>query len=93
MGDRWDGLVELVESQVTEAEPWQTAEWHLLERAFRERLEAAGIPVTPEAAATLMAAAVFLSAHTPEWGGHTRDTLADLAALGLHLLATPPPEA
>ena len=90
MRDRWDGLVELVKSQVTEAEPWQTAEWHLLEQAFRDRLDRAGIPVTPEAAATLMAAAVFLSAHTPEWGGNARDTLGELAALGLHLLATPP---
>lgn len=82
----WSGLVDLVGAQLAEAEAWQTAELHLLDRAFAARLDEAGIPPTPEAAATLMAAAVFLANHTPEWGGDARETLTELGALGLRLL-------
>jgi hypothetical protein len=86
MHETWGPLVDLVSAQVAGAEIWQTAELHLLERAFADRLAEAGITPTPEAAATLMAAATFLVEHTPEWGGDARDALGELAALGLRLL-------
>ena len=82
----WHELIELVEAQMADAEPWQTAELHLLDNAFSDHLSRSGIQPSPEAAATLMAAAVFLSIHTPEWGGEARETLGELAGLGLRLL-------
>ena len=82
----WRELAGLVEDQLADAEPWQRAELHLLDQAFRDHLVKAGIEPSPDAAVTLMAAALFLSRHTPEWGGDARDTLGELAALGLSLM-------
>lgn len=79
-------LVWALSTSAREADCAQQAEWHLLEMEFRARLDDAGIQAGPDAAATLMAAAVFLAQHVPEWGGDARDSLADLAHLGLRLL-------
>ena len=44
------------------------------------------IEATPELAAGLMATAQLLAERSPEWGGDARDTLAEVAVLGLRLL-------
>ena len=90
MEDRWSGLVEVVDGQLADAEAWQLAELHLLEQAFRRHLCDAGIEPSGDSAATLIAAALFLAGHTPEWGGDARDTLIELAVLGRRLLDAEP---
>lgn len=84
--DVWAGVVAAVQAAAQEAEPWRTAEWHLLDQAFRERLSAAGILPGADAGAVLMIASVFMAEHTAEFGGDTRDALADMAQLGMRLL-------
>ena len=76
-------LVRLARSVGQAAEPWQTAEWYLLDRAFRHHLAELGLTPGPDAGALLIAAAFFLAEHTPEWGGDARDALAELTQLGL----------
>lgn len=83
----WGGLVAAVEAYTEGAETWERAELHLLEGAFRARLAEIGVRPTAEAAVTLMAAAVLVAEHAPEWGGDARDVLAELAQLGLRLLS------
>lgn len=79
-------LLAATDSMLDDAECWQRAEWHLLTAAFLERLETGhGIAPTPDAGATLVAAALFLAEHTDEWGD-ARDILAELAQLGRALL-------
>ena len=86
MSGTWNELIGLVQTQMADAEPWQAAELHLLDQAFVDHLAKAGIQPSPEAAATMMAAAVFLAGHAPEWGGDVRDALTELAGLGYRLL-------
>ena len=78
-------LVTLVRRQADETECWKRAETVLRAGAMRERLDAIGIDVTPEIAASFMAAAMLLASTSDEWGGDYRDALADVAALGLEL--------
>ena len=85
----WGGLVAAVAAYTEGAETWERAELHLLERAFRQRLAEIGIEPSAEAAVTLMAAAVLLAEHTPDFGGDARDVLGELAQLGLRLLGGP----
>ena len=86
MSGTWHELIGLVEAQLADAEPWQIAELHLLDQAFADHLAQSGIAPSPEAAAILMAAAVFVADHAPEWGGDARDSLSELAGLGFRLL-------
>ena len=83
--DRQD-LPALVRAQAAEIEPWQAAELHLLEQAYRRRLSALNVEITPDVAFGLMVAAALLTPHTPEWGGDARASLAEIALLGLRLL-------
>ena len=86
MGDDRDQLTMVVRAQVDSLEAWQAAELHLLECAFRERLEALGVAATPDVAVALMATATLLGNNVPEWGGDARCALAEVAQLGLRLL-------
>lgn len=79
-------LVGLVRAQDADVEAWRAAELHLLERAVRCRLEALGVPVTADLGVALMAIATLLGGHAPEWGGDVRDSLGEVALLGLRLL-------
>lgn len=66
--------------------PGSEAELCVLEVCLRERLALLGIEPTPELAVGMMAAAQLLAERSPEWGGAARDTLAEVAILGLRLL-------
>lgn len=85
-------LTTLVRAQASEIEAWQAAELHLLEQAYRDHLEALGVHATADVAVGLMAAAVLLGRHAPEWGGDVRSSLAEIALLGLRLLEAALPE-
>jgi hypothetical protein len=87
--DAWRGLVPVAEAVAAGSEPWQRAEWFLLEQAFRERLSALGLAPGAESAVTLIAAALFLAEHVAEFDGDARDALAELTQLGLALAAEP----
>jgi hypothetical protein len=87
--DAWRGLVPVAEAVAAGSEPWQRAEWFLLEQAFRERLSALGLAPGAESAGTLIAAALFLAEHGAEVAGDARDALAELTQLGLALAAEP----
>ena len=79
-------LAELIGRQAAGLDVWEDAELCVLEVCLRERLAVLGIEVTPELAAGLMAVAQLLAERSPEWGGDSRDTLAEVAVLGLRLL-------
>jgi len=79
-------LAACVRGQAAQAEAWQAAELHLLELALTEHLAALGVAVNADVAVALMATATLLGEHAPEWGGDARDTLAEVAQLGLCLL-------
>ncbi len=92
MGERCDAgagrerLATLVRTQVAGSECWMRAETCLRAEGLRARLDDLDVPVTPDVAAALMAAAMLLASTSDEWDGDYRDALADLAALGLELL-------
>lgn len=65
---------------------WESAELHVIEVLLRERLSALRIELTPEVGAVLMAVAHLLAERAPEWDGDARDTLCEIAVLGLRLL-------
>ena len=79
-------LSELIGRQAAALDVWEDAELCVLEVCLRERLALLGIEVTPELAAGLMATAQLLAERSPEWGGDARDTLSEVAVLGLRLL-------
>lgn len=85
--DGWRALVSVAESVAQEAEPWQVAEWYLLEQAFRDRLVELDLEPSPESAATLIAAALFLAEYVADFDGDARDALGELMQLGLALAA------
>jgi hypothetical protein len=82
-------LAVVVRAHEAEIEAWETAELHLLEQAFRERLAAVGVEASPDVAVALMATATLLAQHAPEWGGDVRCSLGEIALLGLRLLESP----
>ena len=84
--DQLRELAELVARQAGNLDVWQDAELCVLEVLFRERLAALGIKASPDVGACMMAIAQLLSERTPEFGGDARDTLAEVAVLGLRLL-------
>ena len=79
-------LAELVGQQACNLDVWTSAELCVLEVLLRERLAALGIEPSPEVGACMMAVAQLLSERAPEFGGDARDTLAEVAVLGLRLL-------
>jgi hypothetical protein len=79
-------LAELVGRQAANLEVWADAELCVLEVMLRERLAVLGIDPAPEMGAVLMAVAQLLAERAPEWGGDARQTLAEVAVLGLRLL-------
>ncbi len=85
-------LTTLVQAQAGDLEAWQAAELHLLEQAFRARLDALGVAATPDVAVDLMATATLLGETVPEWGGDARCALGEMAQLGLRLLDAPSAE-
>ena len=60
--------------------------YYHLGRMLRERLAVLGVEVTPDLSVTLMAVAMLLAEHSPEFGGDARDALGEIAQLGLNLL-------
>ena len=86
MSDDRVGLATLVRASAASLEPWEDAELHLLEQAFRERLAVLGVTVTPDVAVALMATATMLANYVPEFGGDARCVLGEVAQLGLRLL-------
>ena len=90
MEDRCRELARAADRLLGDVDAWQIAELHLLEQAFRDHLSDLGLEPSEDAGATLIAAALFLAGHTPEWGGDPRDSLTELAALGRRLLDAQP---
>lgn len=84
--DQLRELAELVARQAGNLDVWKDAELCVLEVLLRERLAALGIQASPDVGACMMAVAQLLSERTPEFGGDARDTLAEIAVLGLRLL-------
>ena len=60
---------------------------YLLEVEFRERLAALRVDVDQDVSVALMTVAMLLAEKAPEWGGDCRDTLGEIAQLGLRLLS------
>lgn len=89
MSDDRSSLATLVRAHADSLEAWESAELHLLEQAFRERLAALNVAVTPDVAVTLMATATLLANYVPEFGGDARCALGEVAQLGLRLLEEP----
>ena len=90
MVENRDSLTLMVRAQAADLEAWQAAELHLLETAIRARLDALGVPVTPDVAVALMATATLLGDYVPEFGGDARCALGEVAQLGLRLLCSEP---
>ena len=86
MREPWAPLAALVRAQTEELEPWENAELHLLEAAFRDRLDALGLRAESEVGVALMAVAELLCHNTPEWGGDARTAIGEIGMLGLRLL-------
>ena len=86
MDDERARLTELIHGQLADRSICDMASTYLLEVDFRERLAAVGVSVTPDVSVALMAVAMLVAEHTPEWGGDCRDALAEIAQLGLSLL-------
>jgi hypothetical protein len=87
VGDERANLTELIQAQLAARDVWEVASTHLLCVELRERLAALGVRVTPDVSVALMAVAMLLAERAPEWGGDSRDTLGEIAQLGLRLLA------
>lgn len=84
--DQLRELAELVGRQAGNLDVWKDAELCVIEVLLRERLATLGIQASPEVGACMMAVAQLLSERAPEFGGDARDTLAEVAVLGLRLL-------
>ena len=76
----------MIRSQLAERDICSVAGTCLLESELRERLEVLGVEVTPDVSVALMAVAMLLAEHSPEFGGDCRDALGEIAQLGLSLL-------
>ena len=87
VGDQRADLTDLIRAQLAERDVWEVASTHILCAELRDRLAALGVPATPDVSVALMAVAMLLAERAPEWGGDCRDTLGEIAQLGLRLLA------
>ena len=79
-------LTSLIRSQLEERDICDRAGTCVLEGELRERLAAVAVEPDPNIGVALMAVAMLLAEHAPEWGGDSRDALAEVAQLGLSLL-------
>ena len=86
VGDARAQLTELIRSQLEDRDVCEVAGTVLLEVELRERLALLGVEPTPDLSVALMALAMLLAERAPEWGGDCRDTLGEIAQLGLSLL-------
>jgi hypothetical protein len=86
LDDERANLTELIRTQLAERDVCEVASTYLLEVELRERLAAVGVRPTPDLSVALMALAMLLAEKAPEWGGDCRDTLSEIAQLGLSLL-------
>ena len=86
MGDARAQLTELIRAQLEDRDVCQVAGTVLLEVELRERLAVVGVEPTPDLSVALMALAMLLAEQVPEWGGDSRDTLGEIAQLGLSML-------
>ena len=86
MGDARAQLTELIRSQLEDRDVCEVAGTYLLEVELRERLVVLGVEPTPDLSVALMALAMLLAERAPEWGGDCRDTLGEIAQLGLSML-------
>ncbi len=86
MADQRGNLTDLIRAQLAERDVWEVASTHVLCVELRDRLAALGVEVTPDVSVALMAVAMLLAEKAPEWGGDCRDTLGEIAQLGLRLL-------
>lgn len=79
-------LTALIRTQLEERDICDRAGTCVLEAELRERLAAVSVDPDPDIAVALMAVAMLLAEHAPEWGGDCRDALGEVAQLGLSLL-------
>ncbi len=86
VGDARAQLTELIRSQLQDRDVCAVAGTYLLEVELRERLAVLGVEPTPDLSVALMALAMLLAERAPEWGGDCRDTLGEIAQLGLCML-------
>jgi hypothetical protein len=89
VGDARVELTDLIRNQLADRDVCDIAGTYLLEVELRERLALLGIEPTPDMSVALMALAMLLAERAPEWGGDCRDTLGEIAQLGLALLTGP----
>ena len=86
MGDARAQLTELIRTQLEERDVCAVAGTVLLEAELRDRLAVLGVEPTADVSVAFMALAMLLAERAPEWGGDCRDTLGEIAQLGLSLL-------
>ena len=82
-------LLDAVKAHAAQRECWENAGTGIIESQVRERLEAMAVEVTAELALGMMATAMVLAEHTPEFGGDARDALGELCLVALGLLGEP----
>lgn len=87
VGDARTQLTELIRMQLGERDICAVASTCVLEGELRERLALVGVDVTPDLSVALMALAMLLAERSPDFGGDCRDTLGEIAQLGLSMLA------
>jgi hypothetical protein len=86
VGDPRAQLTDLIRNQLADRDVCDVAGTYLLEVELRERLAVLGVEPTPDMSVAFMALAMLLAERAPEWGGDCRDTLSEIAQLGLSLL-------
>lgn len=86
MGDARADLTELIRTQLADRDICDVAGTCLIEAELRERLALLGVAPTADVSVALMAVAMLLAEKAPEFGGDCRDTLGEIAQLGLALL-------
>lgn len=86
MGDARAQLTDLIREQLASRDVCEVAGTYLLEVELRERLAVLGVEPSPELSVALMALAMLLAERAPEWGGDCRDTLGEIAQVGLSML-------
>jgi len=86
VGDARAQLTDLIRTQLTQRDVCEVAGTYILEVELRERLAVVGVEPSPDLSVALMALAMLLAEKAPEWGGDCRDTLGEIAQLGLALL-------
>jgi hypothetical protein len=86
VGDARAQLTDLIRAQLLERDVCEVAGTYVLEVELRERLAVVGVEPSADLSVALMALAMLLAEKAPEWGGDCRDTLNEIAQLGLSLL-------